>query len=124
MDDAVGAVIPVAGSDTKLVALIGRKICILDRNTGTSPCILVAVCVTVLHMPGSILKELETVDQDKPLNRFNDGKCDSEGRLWCGTMKFDEGHVGKPVMDGSLFCFSGGNDVETTTAHNNIIIPY
>ena len=26
------------------------------------------------------------VDNDKPNNRLNDGKCDSMGRLWAGTM--------------------------------------
>ena len=30
----MGAVIPVERSDSKLVALIGRKICIVDRETG------------------------------------------------------------------------------------------
>lgn len=33
MPDKVGAVIPVEGSD-KLVALVGTKICLVDRETG------------------------------------------------------------------------------------------
>ena len=98
----------MAGSDTKLVALIGRKICILDRNTGTSLTLYACGCVCDSTMPGSILEELAAVDQDKPRNKFNDAKCDSEGRLWCGTMKrFDE-TTGKTDMDGSLYCLSAG----------------
>jgi sugar lactone lactonase YvrE len=26
------------------------------------------------------------VEEDQPLNRFNDGACDADGRLWIGTM--------------------------------------
>ncbi|XP_029648283.1 regucalcin-like isoform X1 [Octopus sinensis] len=33
------------------------------------------------------LKPLISVESDKPENVFNDGKCDSYGRLWTGTMK-------------------------------------
>ncbi len=29
------------------------------------------------------------VERDKPGNRMNDGKCDSSGRFWAGTMAFD-----------------------------------
>ena len=33
------------------------------------------------------------VEEDQPLNRFNDGACDADGRLWIGTMstKFTPG---------------------------------
>jgi len=34
MPDTVSAVMPVEGSPNKVVALIGRKICLVDRKTG------------------------------------------------------------------------------------------
>jgi len=42
-----------------------------------------------------------------PNNRFNDGKCDPEGRFWAGTM-FMEGNEGKQDLPAksSLFCVS------------------
>ena len=40
----------------------------------------------LMYYPGEVVKVLTTVQEDKPGNRFNDGKCDSSGRLWCGTM--------------------------------------
>ncbi len=30
------------------------------------------------------LNKLNTVENDYPKNRFNDGKCDPQGRLWAG----------------------------------------
>jgi sugar lactone lactonase YvrE len=39
-----------------------------------------------------------------PDNRFNDGKCDRRGRLWCGTMNVDPGH---PKPTGSLYRLDG-----------------
>ena len=35
--------------------------------------------------------------------RFNDGKCDINGRLWVGTMATDQAHP-KARVCGSLFC--------------------
>lgn len=35
---------------------------------------------------GEVITVLATVQEDEPTNRFNDAKCDSSGRLWCGTM--------------------------------------
>jgi len=42
---------------------------------------------------------LATVEEDMPTNRFNDAKCDAQGRLWAGTMDRDET---RPV--GALYC--------------------
>ena len=34
MPDTVSVVVPVEGSPNKVMALIGRKICLVDRETG------------------------------------------------------------------------------------------
>ncbi|MEM6803783.1 MAG: SMP-30/gluconolactonase/LRE family protein [Bacteroidota bacterium] len=39
-------------------------------------------------------------EKDKPLNRFNDAKCDPQGRFWAGSIRIHEPRV--PVA--SLFC--------------------
>ena len=46
-------------------------------------------------------------------NRFNDGKCDSRGRLWCGSMsqKENEG-AGLHPPAGSFYRLSGDGSVE------------
>lgn len=38
-------------------------------------------------------------ENDKPDNRFNDGKCDAAGRFWVGTLNFEE----KDPL-GALYC--------------------
>lgn len=41
------------------------------------------------------VKVLASVDQDRPRNKFNDGKADSQGRIWAGTIEEDgdSGHA-------------------------------
>jgi sugar lactone lactonase YvrE len=46
-------------------------------------------------------------EEDKPGNRFNDGKCDPAGRFWAGTMAYD---LTKGA--GSLYCMSEGFNLE------------
>lgn len=53
----------------------------LDRSTGD---------IRMTHDP----------EHHLPTNRFNDGKCDVEGRLWAGTMALDES-----VGAGSLYMY-------------------
>ncbi|MCH2155463.1 MAG: SMP-30/gluconolactonase/LRE family protein [Opitutales bacterium] len=48
-------------------------------------------------------------ESDKPDNRFNDGKCDPQGRLWAGTMAI-EGPYSEPK--GSLYCLGLDESVE------------
>ena len=64
MPGEVSAVIPRAGGEGLLLA-VGRRIVLDD---------------------GQVLAELE---DDRSANRFNDCKCDPQGRLWAGTMSKD-----------------------------------
>ena len=52
------------------------------------------------------MKELSSVEPDKPYNRFNDAKCDRMGRLWAGTLGLDNVLLEKC---GNLYSFNGGN---------------
>lgn len=47
-------------------------------------------------------------EQDKPTNRFNDGKCDAYGRFWAGTMSLNN-----EEKAGSLYCLEDGKPVRT-----------
>ena len=42
------------------------------------------------------------IENDKPHNRCNEGKCDAAGRLWIGTM-----HIEAKGTAGTLYCFDG-----------------
>ena len=46
-----------------------------------------------------IIKSIQ-IEKSKPLNRINDGKTDSQGRLWFGTMDNSE----RKIKNGSLYC--------------------
>jgi len=47
-------------------------------------------------------KKIIYLEQGKPMNRCNDGKCDAAGRLWFGTM-----HKEAKLKEGSLYFFDG-----------------
>ena len=46
-------------------------------------------------------------ESDKPTNRFNDGKCDPAGRLWAGTLNFED--ESQPL--GALYCLDCDGNV-------------
>lgn len=50
------------------------------------------------------IQRLVAVEEDKPRNRLNDGKCDPQGRLWIGSTSRDEGQAAlyRYDPDGSL----------------------
>ncbi len=57
----------------------------------------------------SQLERLAAVESDLPNNRFNDGKCDPQGRFWAGTM--DAVHWSSPA--GHLFRLDANRSVTT-----------
>ncbi|GGH59198.1 regucalcin-like protein [Paenibacillus silvae] len=87
----VGAVVPYRGSEV-LVAL----------RTG-------------FYTYDLITGELQAIadpEQDKTTNRFNDGKCDANGRFWAGTMSLNN-----EQKAGSLYCLEEGQPVRTMVQH-------
>src|SRR3712207_2963448 len=50
-----------------IIAATASGFCFLDTETGK-------------------VEKLFDPEQDKPNNRFNDGRCDHAGRFWAGTM--------------------------------------
>jgi sugar lactone lactonase YvrE len=81
--------IPCTSDPNRLLVFIGRDICIMNRKTG------------------EIIKVLCSVEPDKIKNQLNDAKCDSQGRLWCGTF-CSPSEYGQPFRtEGSLYSFDG-----------------
>jgi sugar lactone lactonase YvrE len=61
--------------------------------------------VTLLDAPEVMLETLATVVHPGPGMRFNDGRCDAQGRFWVGSMVMDMG-LASPL--GSLYCLDRG----------------
>jgi len=56
------------------------------------------------------------IEEDKPLNRLNDGKTDPRGRLWFGSMD----NLERNIANGSLYCLD--NDFKLTKVDSNYMI--
>jgi sugar lactone lactonase YvrE len=54
------------------------------------------------------LRRLAAVEEDRPKNRMNDGKPDSRGRFWAGTMRYDDARY-----EAALYRLEPGGKVET-----------
>jgi sugar lactone lactonase YvrE len=50
----------------------------------------------------SSLETLVVLEDDRPLNRLNDGRTDGEGRFWVGSMQHNE-----KARNGRLWCVTG-----------------
>jgi sugar lactone lactonase YvrE len=102
--------------------IVGKQLHIFDPATGSNQSFTLPELVTsvstraqgglILTLRSSFaffdpktgkLDVLATPEPDKPGNRFNDGKCDRQGRLWAGTMGDENWDA--PV--GNLYRFDG-----------------
>jgi sugar lactone lactonase YvrE len=90
---SLGAVAPISGSDTALLAAAGDGIAILDGGA-----------LTWLVKPGP--GTLSPTDPPAPAVRMNDAVCDPHGRFWAGTMALDAspgaGALHRVNIDGSI----------------------
>ena len=72
----VGTVVPHDKHDSVVVAL-AKGVCVIDLRSGR------------------VTSFLGNPERDDPENRWNDGKCDPQGRLWVGSMNtFCSGRTG------------------------------
>ncbi len=58
--------------------------------------------IALFHPTQNSVEYISKPEEESIGNRFNDGKCDSKGRVWCGTMNLDES-----IVSGNLYRVSG-----------------
>ncbi|MCM3783018.1 SMP-30/gluconolactonase/LRE family protein [Neobacillus mesonae] len=83
----IGAVVPF--EDNRVIVALKKGFHIYDLATGS---------LTLIGNPES----------DRDDNRFNDGKCDPEGRFWAGTMSLSD-----KKNQGSLYCLTNEGQIKT-----------
>lgn len=99
LDEMVGAAVPMKSEGRLLLAL--------------------ADGIAIYQLNDKSLTYIAQTERELPGNRFNDGKCDPEGRFWAGTM-------GLAVESGvgALYClwpdFSVHTKVEKVTISNGL----
>lgn len=60
------------------------------------------------------------VTHPRPTMRFNDGRCDRQGRFWAGTMFMD---MGEASVVGSLYRYEGGQTAPLKAHVTDMIVP-
>jgi sugar lactone lactonase YvrE len=60
------------------------------------------------------------VTHPRPNMRFNDGRCDRQGRFWAGTMFMD---MGQASVVGSLYRYEGGQTAPLKAHVTDMIVP-
>jgi sugar lactone lactonase YvrE len=95
LDSKVGTVVPTSRGD--LLVAVQEGVARLDPRTGQ---------LSGLRRP---------VDHDGRRIRFNDGKCDPQGRFWAGSMALDQS-----PKAAALYCFTA--DGAVTTAVRDVSI--
>lgn len=63
---------------------------------------------------------LASVEHAVPSMRFNDGRCDRQGRFWAGTMLMD---MGAGASVGAMYRYSAGQSDKLTAQLTDLIVP-
>ncbi|MBU1333025.1 MAG: SMP-30/gluconolactonase/LRE family protein [Gammaproteobacteria bacterium] len=72
-----------------------------------------------LDSQGALRTErLCNVEHADPQMRFNDGRCDRQGRFWAGTMRLD---MAAGIADGVLYRYAAGDTMATALMHELIV---
>ncbi|CAG7727234.1 unnamed protein product [Allacma fusca] len=90
LNGRVTFVIPIESEKNKYVISLERDIAVLEWDG-------------VSHEYTS-LKTIHTVEHDYPKNRFNDAKCDPQGRIWTGTMGDEPTPGNVDPGKGNIYC--------------------
>lgn len=70
---------------------------------------------------GSLLsRPLSAVAHARPGMRFNDGRCDRQGRFWAGSMLLD---MAAGIAAGAMYRYSAGQSEPLAAQLNDLIVP-
>lgn len=95
---------PVTGEDT--ATAVGQAVGALVPRSRGGVVLAVRDGFAELADPDDEPRMLVPVEANRPGNRMNDGKCDSQGRFWASTMAFDAS-----AESGSLYCLTPNLEV-------------
>ncbi|EDO43634.1 predicted protein [Nematostella vectensis] len=116
--DILGKSVHLYDAATGKHASISRKLR-AHRNFGDhSGALLIATKYVIVFLLFVISYVSLLLAEDKPNNRFNDGKCDPAGRFWAGNMGPEPRATEVVPEQGSLFCLHADGAV---TKHDSKI---
>ncbi|OGB33875.1 MAG: gluconolactonase [Burkholderiales bacterium RIFCSPLOWO2_12_FULL_61_40] len=78
---------------------------VAERAQGPGLLVTLRHDLALFNPDTSHLQRLHRPEPAQPGNRFNDGKCDAQGRFWGGTMDF-----ACQATTGALYRYQGGSD--------------